>query len=368
MTGEDRKYLSFFNLREALAQPGCPVCSLAEKNSFRFLDALLYERVNDVGTREGLRKSLGFCNWHAWKSLEVPNCPLGLGIIYHDLLGQIQERLGRIQRSFPLRIPYLRRFWRKEKVKDSIPLLRPGHSCPACQSVRFFEEMYMETLLDFLAEEDFERQFSGSSGICFPHLTIAIEKYPRHRNLGLLIQMQAKKVESLQGELAEFIRKHDYKFVHEPRGAESDSWRRALELVAGKREVFGNQIRRMSDGRDGPAAAFSPPEAVQDENTRQELSEVVERLEFEKEKLRLKCESLQEEYGKEKGRASSPHYISWKVTEDNKNFQKDLAEAKTRAQAVAAQIEQLNRESDQLKKILKAPPGDKTLDPQRPEG
>jgi hypothetical protein len=95
---------------------------------------------------------------------------------------------------------------------------------------------------------------------------------------------------------------------------------------------------------------------------------VVERLEFEKEKLRLKCESLQEEYGKEKGRASSPHYISWKVTEDNKNFQKDLAEAKTRAQAVAAQIEQLNRESDQLKKILKAPPGDKTLDPQRPEG
>jgi hypothetical protein len=368
MQGEDRKLLSFFNLRDALDQPGCPVCTLAERNSLRFLDALLYERVNDVGTREGLRKSLGFCNWHAWKSLEVPNCPLGLGIIYHDLLEQIQERLGRIQRSFPLRIPYLRRLWRKEKAKHSIPLLRPSHSCPACRSVRFFEEMYMETLLDFLAEEDFERQFSGSSGICFPHLTIAIEKYPGHRNLGLLIQMQAKKVESLREELAEFIRKHDYKFVHEPRGAESDSWRRALELVAGKREVFGNQVRRMSDGRDGPAAAFSPPEAAQDENRRQELFAAVKRLEFEKEKLGLKCQNLREDSGKEKDRASSLHCVARKGTEENKNLQKDLAEAKTQVQLYAAQVEHLNREIDQLKKLLKAPPGDKTLDPQRPEG
>lgn len=246
------KYISYFDLRDAMAQPGCPVCFLVERNSFRFLDALLYERVNDVGTREGLRKSLGFCNWHAWKCLEVPNAPLGLGIIHQDLLGQILQRSNRIQRSFPMHIPFLRRLLSKGKAKKALPPLRPGHSCPACQSVRFFEKMYLEILLDYITEEDFEDQFSRSSGICFPHLTIAIEKYPEHRNLRLVIQRQMSKWESLQGELADFIRKHDYEHIHEPRGAESDSWKRALEMLVGKREVFPNQVRRETGGTDVP--------------------------------------------------------------------------------------------------------------------
>lgn len=250
---EKSKYISYFDLRDALAQPGCPVCSLAERNSFRFLDALLYERVNDVGTREGLRKSLGFCNWHAWKCLEVPNAPLGLGIIHNDLLEQILERLDRIQHSFPLPIPFIRKLWGKRKAKDAVPRLRPSHSCPACQSVRFFEEMYLGILLDFMGEEDFERGFPRSSGICFPHLIIAIEKHPGHRNLGLLIQRQMKKWESLKAEVEEFIRKHDYKYIHEPRGAESDSWKRALEMLVGKREVFPNQVRREAGGTDVPS-------------------------------------------------------------------------------------------------------------------
>ena len=349
---EMSKYISYFDLRDALPQPGCPVCSLTERNSFRFLDALLYERVNDVGTREGLRKSLGFCNWHAWKCLEVPNAPLGLGIIHNDLLGVILERLSRIQHSFPLPIPFIRRLWGNRKAKNAVPRLRPDHSCPACQSVRFFEEMYLRILLDYLGEEDFERGFSRSPGICFPHLIIAIEKHPGHRNLGLLIQRQMKKWESLKAELEEFIRKHDYKYVHEPRGAESDSWKRALEMLAGKREVFGNQIRRVTGRSEEPAATFSPQEAAQEENTQEESSEGVERMEFEKEKLRLKCENLQGEYGKEKSCTSSLHYVAWKVTEDNKNLQKDLAEAKAQAQGYAAQIDQLKRKIERLRSLL----------------
>jgi hypothetical protein len=253
-------YISYFDLRDALAQPGCPVCFLVERNSFRFLDALLYERVNDVGTREGLRKSLGFCNWHGWKSLEVPNAPLGLGIIYNDLLGEVLERLDGIRRSVPLRIPFIRRLWGKGKAKNAIPGLRPGHSCPACQSVRFSEEMYLGILLDYITEEDFGNQFSRSSGICFPHLTIAIEMYPGHRNLRFFIQRQMEKWESLKAELGEFIRKHDYKYADEARGAESDSWKRALEMLAGKREIFPNQMRREPGGPEVPKGKALDPE------------------------------------------------------------------------------------------------------------
>lgn len=319
---EKSKYISYFDLRDALAQPGCPVCSLAERNSFRFLDALLYERVNDVGTREGLRRSLGFCNWHAWKSLEVPNSPLGLGIIYNDLLGQIHERLAKIQHSFPAPIPFIKRLLGKGRTKKPNPLLRPSHCCPVCQSVRFFEEMYLEILLDSIAEEDFERGFSRSSWICFPHLTIAIEKYPGHRNLGLLIQRQMKKWESLKAEVAEFIRKHDYQFAHEPRGAESDSWKRAVELVAGKREIFGNQMRRVTSRSEKAAVPFCLQGAASEESKEEELSE------------------------------SSLHHLAWKLGEDNRGLKKDLAEAKALAQGYAAQIDQLNRKIERLRSLL----------------
>ncbi|NWF54903.1 MAG: hypothetical protein HXY45_08940 [Syntrophaceae bacterium] len=250
---EKSKYISYFDLRDALSQPGCPVCSLAERNSFRFLDALLYERVNDVGTRDGLRKSLGFCNWHAWKCLEVPNAPLGLGIIHHDLLGEILHRLSRLRVPLPIPSFSFRRIWGRRKAKRPLldRLLTPSDSCPACRSVRFFEQMYLEILLDYIDEEDFGGHFSRSAGVCFPHLTIAIGKYPGHRNLELLIKSQKKKWESLRAELAEFIRKNDYKYSHEPRGAESDSWKRSLEMLAGKREVFPNQVVGKLDGSAG---------------------------------------------------------------------------------------------------------------------
>jgi hypothetical protein len=177
--------------------------------------------VNDVGTREELRKSLGFCNWHAWKSLEVQNCPLGLGIIYNDMLERIQERLAKVQHSIPVFIPFIRRLLPRGKVKNSNRLLRPSHSCPVCQSVRFFEETNLGILLDFISERDFERQM--------------------------------KKYESLQGEVSEFIRKHDYQYAHEPRGAESDSWKRALEMVVGKREIFPSQMDRRAKEEEAPS-------------------------------------------------------------------------------------------------------------------
>ena len=247
---EKSKFLSYFDLWDAFQEPGCPICTLLERCSFNYLDSLLYERVNDVGTRIKLRESLGFCNWHAWKCLEVSNCSLGLGIIYDDILGRIEERLKKVKNFFPFRIPFLGKLFGRKKTAHQPPYVGPNQRCLVCAHIQFFENIYLSILLDFMGEEDFERQFSRSSGICFPHLTMAIEKFPGHGNLGVLIQRQMKKYESLQAEVAEFIRKNDYQFAHEPRGAESDSWKRALEMVVGKREVFSNQVGREAGGTE----------------------------------------------------------------------------------------------------------------------
>src|SRR3972149_2812113 len=58
---------SYFDVIDACARPGCPFCRLSEETVNRYLGAILYENVNDPGTRDQLRSSLGYCNEHAWR-------------------------------------------------------------------------------------------------------------------------------------------------------------------------------------------------------------------------------------------------------------------------------------------------------------
>ncbi|MGQ9694025.1 MAG: DUF6062 family protein [Thermodesulfobacteriota bacterium] len=243
------KYLSFFKLLEALKEPGCPVCTLVDRDSFRYLDALLYERVNDVRTRQELRKSLGFCNWHAWKTLEVNNCALGLAIIYGDILGilkkNLQMKLKRIRNlnPFPAELSFWSKLFPGRELKSRKINEEKIERCPACRRAQIFEKYYLEILLDYINEQEFEEKFSKSAGICFQHLQEAIENFPQHKNWPLLLKRQIEKLEGLQKELAEFVRKKDFQYAHEPRGSESDSWKRALEAVVGRKEVFSNKMR-----------------------------------------------------------------------------------------------------------------------------
>jgi hypothetical protein len=47
--------MSYYDLRDALAQPGCPVCRLKADAVKHHLDGLLWESVNDVGVRHACR-------------------------------------------------------------------------------------------------------------------------------------------------------------------------------------------------------------------------------------------------------------------------------------------------------------------------
>lgn len=76
----------------------------------------------------------------------------------------------------------------------------------------------------------------------------AIEEFPQHKNLPLLIEKQIEKFDTLHKELAEFVRKQDYKCRDEPWGKEIDSWKRSVEMVTGKKGVFSNQMR-LPDGQ-----------------------------------------------------------------------------------------------------------------------
>src|SRR5512133_2100583 len=185
---------------EACRQEGCPICRVEHDADLRYLDRLFYELVNDYNTRVGLRASLGFCNEHAHMAMdEIHGKALGLTIIYDDLLRVVLEQIssnGNIKKN--------------EK------------KCPACENR---DEMTGRVFLDLSKYIDAPllEAFRNSQGLCIGHLRQALENIRSSEKRNALLNAQSDIMQALRGELAEFIRKNDYRYTGEGFGGEKDA-------------------------------------------------------------------------------------------------------------------------------------------------
>ncbi len=241
--GPPSKSATYFDLLDAFALAGCPVCALLEKGARKALDALFYEQVNDPVTRHRFLESHGLCNWHAWMLPDLPSSALGVALIYkhllHETLGHMQvaprdvrpagcwrrvlSRLARRQRA-PL--PILA--WRSKK--------RPCHLCAISGRL---ERDALHTIVESIAEPEFAEAFRSSPGLCLPHLYAATTIAQEHPNCDNLLALHAERWKALEQELEELVRKFDYRHADEVMGREGRSWLGALELFVGRAGVFG---------------------------------------------------------------------------------------------------------------------------------
>lgn len=240
---------SYFALLEACQQTGCPVCRIGLHEVERYLDNLFYENVNDWGLRRHMRGSLGFCREHAWQILEggIGN-GLGVAMIYHDVLKNVLEGLpeteagktglkrisgllGRLPRQFTERVKTL-----KEGLTPSLP-------CPACRQLKQTDSRTVGVLLEFMREDRLRLAFQKSQGLCLPHLRLALNKANVEADLEILMSQNGEKWKHLKKELAEYIRKNDYRFAREEFGSEGDSWRRAIAVFVGEKNILNSRSR-----------------------------------------------------------------------------------------------------------------------------
>jgi len=232
---------TYFALLEACAQPGCPICRLEQQAVERYLDHLFYESVNDSNTRAHLRASLGFCREHAELLLETGlGSALGMSIIYHDVLGTVLKRLKRKNSTSSEGTILARLLGRVptelattlERVKHA---LSPRETCLACQQRDRTARMVLTVLADSIQEKEMLTAFTNSSGLCLPHLRQACEQVQDGAVLAELLKVELEKLGKLHTELAEFIRKNDYRYLKDGFGEEGNAWRRATGLAAGGR-------------------------------------------------------------------------------------------------------------------------------------
>jgi len=227
-----------YDLIQACKKTGCPVCQLENAAVERYLDNLFYESVNDVQLREKLRGSLGFCREHAWLAVDKRlGSALGFAIIYQDVINNTLKQLESDEAPSPSRrwtnllqqIP--------EQVSAMIQkihyALTPHKHCIVCLQRDKTLHTITSSLVESLNEPDMKSALQSSDGLCLPHLKKTFESVRDMETGNLLLSLHREKLESLRGELAEFIRKNDYRFKDEGFGAESDSWKRAVSKVIG---------------------------------------------------------------------------------------------------------------------------------------
>ena len=230
------KGYTFPRLLKALEETdGCGFCAVAQSESEHMLTMLFHEGIMEPGLRQRLVDGGGFCNWHTWVSLnDIPTAAAGSAIVYRELLDKLIPTTERTSRPIPPR----RRTLLSTRNRGQFRLVEAKRPCSVCESIQKLENTYLTDLLDFFDDPKLKPRFANSFGLCLPHLQMAIDQFPNHSNLPRLLEVECKKFAVLKQELIEFHRKRDYRFANEPPGPERNSWRRALELFAGKQGVF----------------------------------------------------------------------------------------------------------------------------------
>ena len=338
--GPSAKHIAYFQLLDAFKQPGCPVCTRLEQGAIRSLDALMYEQVNDPITRERLVESHGFCNWHAWILPGIHNSALGVALIYRHLLQETLDRLQAARRDAHPRTRR-RRVWERltGSRRDPIQMLAwRGRKtrCPMCGFARHAERDDLTTILEYIGEPGFAEAFSRSSGLCLPHVYLAMTIGRDHPHLRTLLAVQEARWKDLVWELEEFARKFDYRYADEAKGRETSSWHRALEVFVGRAGLFGPERGDWPAEPPPGTQRKAPPSEGLPEAAGQERPSEIETLRFENEKLQRRIQELLSQREEDRQTRLALEFQFLKLTANLKAMATDVATATHDERATAA--------------------------------
>jgi hypothetical protein len=217
---------TIYEFRSACHKPGCPVCTLIQRAGARYIEGTFNESMLDPGVRQKLIGSLGFCYEHTWQSFSLKlSDALGHAILYQDLLKNVMKRITE-----------------NEKIKGSqmARILGPVADCPACKIEEATLERIIDSMASALRDQSFITEFKQSRGLCIPHLRRLLPSLDMEKQ-AVVLSHQISCMESLKDELAEFIRKSDYRFREEVIGIEGDAYKRAADMIQGKHRLAGKK-------------------------------------------------------------------------------------------------------------------------------
>ncbi|HAJ37548.1 MAG TPA: hypothetical protein DCL15_17915 [Chloroflexi bacterium] len=238
------RYVPYYDdIVAAMAEPGCAFCRLQLRAAERYIDALLWESVNDPRIRRQVAQARGFCNRHAWLLIR-PGGALSAAIIYKDVI----QAAAQVVRTAP--VPKMS-LWQRVRAllgrhqpgEDTlVRALTPQQPCPVCTNATEIDAHLCATLLAAQARsDDVLEHYRTSAGLCLEHFRTLLSYAQQPAGRAALIAVQLDLWAALDHELAEFIRKSDHQARGEKFGAERDAWERAIALTSGPQPLSRSQ-------------------------------------------------------------------------------------------------------------------------------
>ena len=305
----------------------------------RYMKYYLSELVMDPPSRDEVVESRGFCNYHLYQMLAESSRPersagtgmaLVMGSVVEALIKDLEtqqnyaeENAQAGKRSLAASVLLF-----LENVKAGLchligrgsflaretqRMLQNTSRCPAYLHRSSFAEMYATEFVEILAggDAEFRQLFEGSQGLCVPHYVSTVDIAERElgskgrETIRLIVDVEERSLERLSNELKEYLRKHDYRFLSEPRRPESDVLEQGVAKLVGRpglvvpstREVLG--IKRVADSGTGSASEY---ETLRMQNTY----------------LTSKDEELTKRSLQLESKLASSHYKAHELFEDNK--------------------------------------------------
>lgn len=221
-----RTEVGYRDLLADLRHPGCPACRGGNRAAWGLIDSILWESVNDPGTRIRLRASHGFCRDHFYMAAKVASSAaggVGMAILVEDFLRQIESEAEMAVAG------------RSSKRRQGTALT-PTAGCMACGTAIRVSVNYLRLLARSELDDELGLAIrQPGRGICLPHLALGIRRTNDPADRRRLLAHFKHGSQELRGELSEFIRKHDYRYHDEEMtDAERDAWPRAVARLVGE--------------------------------------------------------------------------------------------------------------------------------------
>lgn len=210
-----------------------------------------------VDRREDERPSESLCNRHAWR-LAWLGARHGAPALWRGAVRGAAELVARLPAAAEVAPPPF--------ANLALPFLgqRPGgpgvalaealaerEPCPACLAEAAAERSLAKQSLRHLASAPDGGRGGQGGTLCLPHSLLALRLANGDGERAALLRTQARLYRHLAADLSEYIRKRDYRFAHEPPGAEADSPQRAVAYVAGAKGLLPFWTRGASRSGDG---------------------------------------------------------------------------------------------------------------------
>ncbi|NCO35802.1 MAG: hypothetical protein AUJ92_21495 [Armatimonadetes bacterium CG2_30_59_28] len=227
--------LNLLELRRAYESGGCPLCVFRDHAEQRYLWFFAHEGTNDGARLGKLMPARGFCTRHGNLFAEAVyrehGDTMGVANSYHCVALKLIMDLEALHKALSRAASRDDAERTRELIRKHLDTKEP---CPACATADQSERYAISCLLEAITQEpddqEWRDRFEKGAALCWRHLLAFLDQCEQHATVEYLVEVQLAKWKSLDAGLQEYLRKCDYRFKDEPKGAEQESWKRALEM------------------------------------------------------------------------------------------------------------------------------------------